>query len=309
MSEEQIVKKPCESKQSVEKISIAIAIPRECIYRQFEEQPGPCPRCGELLRSHSATYLIAAKRGKETSDSFIIGNDMGWFCAHCPTVVINPKDVSEFLSHGLPKWDTGAEFVVLGILDLDAIPEDKRDLPFGDDDNPLPLVKFTNISAAKDAEREEAGKKPTPPVTQRDSSLPFEERYEDVLQNIEFGIIQIYHEHPEMTNWEALKAVEALLRVYKAEARGREIAPPSLDSLAQEVYGMVETMCEWRLGRETFYDEEGKPSEISIVPITVDEIIACLKRVRKSIKRWTRRAGRRGYLAFVSQFILGPEEH
>jgi hypothetical protein len=41
----------------------------------------------------------------------------------------------------------------------------------------------------------------------------FEERYGDVLQNIEFGIVQVYREHREMTDWHAESAVEALIRI------------------------------------------------------------------------------------------------
>jgi len=37
--------------------------------------------------------------------------------------------------------------------------------------------------------------------------------------------------------------------------------------------------------------------------LTLDEIVACLKRVRKSISGWTRRASRQGYLTFIDQFI------
>lgn len=35
------------------------------------------------------------------------------------------------------------------------------------------------------------------------NDLPFEKRYEDVLQNIEFGIIRVFRDNPEMTDWEA----------------------------------------------------------------------------------------------------------
>ena len=75
-------------------------------------------------------------------------------------------------------------------------------------------------------------------------------------------------------------------------------------SSAQEVYDSVETMCEWRLGREKpFSDKEGKLMEFPVEPITVDEVMACLKRVHKSINRWHRRGGKQGYLTFVSQFV------
>jgi hypothetical protein len=29
-----------------------------------------------------------------------------------------------------------------GIVDLEAVPEDKRHLPLGDEDNPMPLIEF-----------------------------------------------------------------------------------------------------------------------------------------------------------------------
>lgn len=39
-------------------------------------------------------------------------------------------------------------------------------------------------------------------------------------------------------------------------------------------------------------------------PLALDEIIACLKRIRKSIEHWNRRGGRQGYLNFASQFVV-----
>ena len=113
----------------------------------------------------------------------------------------------------------------------------------------------------------------------------------------------MYRDHLELSDWDALNGIEALLREYQAEAKGRQAPSPSLAPLAQEVYGSVKPMCEWRLGRETFVDNVGKPMDFSPESITRDEIIACLKRVRKSINRWNRRGGRQGYLAFIDQYI------
>jgi len=285
---------------------IDAAIPRECVYKQFEEHPGPCPRCGGPLQSHQATYLIVTRRGGKSADSFFVGNDMGWFCARCPTVVVNPDEVNEYLQYSLPEWNVGTEFVVAGIVDLDAVPEEKRDLPLGDDDNPIPLVEFTAVSDER-APRETTG--PSEVTARPRARTPrgeggFEQQYEDILQNIEFGIVQVYREHPDMTDWDALNAVENLIRLYNAEVKGRQPALPSLDSLAQSVYESVKMMCEWRLGRETpFRDDEGAPVETVLDPITLDEMIDCLKRVRKSINRWHREGGLQGYLTFVSEFI------
>ncbi len=53
------------------------------------------------------------------------------------------------LSHSLPHWNVGNEFAVLGIVNMDAVPENERDVPLGDDDNPIPLVEFTNFRPAR----------------------------------------------------------------------------------------------------------------------------------------------------------------
>ncbi len=129
--------------------SIDITEPRECIHESFKDHPGPCPRCGGFLQQSRQTYLVVTRRGRKIADSFIIGSDFGWFCTHCPTVVIDPADVSKMLQNTLPHWDVGSEFAVAGIIDLDAVPEEKRHLPLGDDDNPIPLVEFTNISRGR----------------------------------------------------------------------------------------------------------------------------------------------------------------
>lgn len=141
---------------------IDITIPRECVYRQFKAEPGPCPRCGGPLQQSRQTYLVATRRGRKITDSFVVGNDMGWFCIRCPTVVINPEDVSDMLQHSLPHWDIGDEFAVAGVIDLDAVPEEKQHLPFGSDDNPIPLIEFTNISSETAPGRPTRPRKATP---------------------------------------------------------------------------------------------------------------------------------------------------
>ena len=107
------------------------------------------------MQQSRQSYLVATRRGRKIADSFTVGSDMGWFCTRCPTVVINPEDVSQLLQHSLPHWDIGNEFAVAGVVNLDAVPKEKEHLPLGDDDNPIPLVKFTNIS------RKTASSRPT----------------------------------------------------------------------------------------------------------------------------------------------------
>jgi hypothetical protein len=129
------------------------SVPRVCIYRGFEGEPGPCPRCKGALYQQHQLYTIATRRGSRMTDAFLSSGDFGWFCEDCPAVVIDPASVGKMLSFSKPGWDTGDEFSVLGLVDLSAVPEDKSHLPLGDDDNPIPLVEFTDVSGRPGARK------------------------------------------------------------------------------------------------------------------------------------------------------------
>jgi hypothetical protein len=129
----------------------------------------------------------------------------------------------------------------------------------------------------------------------------FEDKYLDVLQNIEFAIVQVAHRHPELTDYDVEKALNALIQVYKKP--GREQEPGfGQNQLAQEVYVSVKAMCDWRLGVNT-EQPQGLPKLPDMAPLDVGEIQACLKRIRKSLQTWNKRGGRRGYLDFIDQFV------
>lgn len=132
--------------------------------------------------------------------------------------------------------------------------------------------------------------------------MAIEEEYEDVLQNIESGIIQIYKENPDLIDAEVATVLEALVRIYGAEAQGKSISSRPIRGVSKKVMESVQQMCEWRLGRATIGDPK---SNLAKAPPTVevDTIVACLKRIQSSIKLWTQKGGRQGYLNFVSQFI------
>ena len=122
----------------------------------------------------------------------------------------------------------------------------------------------------------------------------------DVLQNIEFGIMQVYRADTNLIDVDALDAVEALIRHYVAEENGRQPPDPRLTGKPLRVFASVKEMCEWRLGRQTIA-EQGR-DELT-TPITVSELVRCLRKIQKSIRRWTQ-FGRKGYLEFVSQYVV-----
>ncbi len=98
-----------------------------------------CPKCDTALKKQHVPYLVFVN-GEE--DSLIMGNDAGSFCPKCPVVVLDADTIAEGLSCAAPKQRF--EFHVAGIINIDAIPEEKKHLPLGTDDNPIPLVRFLN---------------------------------------------------------------------------------------------------------------------------------------------------------------------
>ncbi len=129
------------------------------------------------------------------------------------------------------------------------------------------------------------------------------EEYEDVLQNIEFGLVGAYDRNPNLTDTGATYAVETLIKVYTGELRGREVTAPQFKPEELDAYDAAKAMCDFRLGRTSMEDEKGKKVEAGGEPLTLEEIIACLKRILKSINTWYKRGGRRGYYEYVRQFI------
>ena len=124
------------------------------------------------------------------------------------------------------------------------------------------------------------------------------EQYEDVLQNIEAAILSVHRRNPALLDYDVEGALEALVGAYTTELRGRTPPERQLSDLRGDVYRAVRPICEWRLGREA----EGMPA-VADGAKTVEEIVACLKRIQKSVRRWTREGGRQGYLRFVGQYL------
>jgi hypothetical protein len=132
--------------------------------------------------------------------------------------------------------------------------------------------------------------------------MGFEVEYADVLQNIEFAIVRVYRQNPMLIDYQVEQALGKLIRVYRAKSQGREPPDVQLAPLAQEVCTSVEQICEWRLGKDVFV-EQGSLKPPKPGPLSIDELLACLKRIRKSVQRWNKQGGRQGYLTFVQKYI------
>jgi hypothetical protein len=134
-----------------------------------------------------------------------------------------------------------------------------------------------------------------------------EEEYLDVLQNIEAVVIAVYDDDLGLLDLDVLDALEALIRRYTLEQRGRTPGNARLSERPQRVFDAVRRICEWRLGRSTL--DSGKPGleEDKPTSISVPEILLCLKRLRKSVRLWNKEGGRQGYVNYVRDFLGGAE--
>jgi len=130
--------------------------------------------------------------------------------------------------------------------------------------------------------------------------MALEDTHLDVLQNIEFAIASVYRKKSTLRDLDVIRALDALIDVYRAEARGHSPKDIILPEPEGTVFQRVKEMCELRLGRQV------APTRIQ-VPFegdkTASDILACLRKIRRSAERWNKRGGRQGYLQFVSEFV------
>lgn len=130
--------------------------------------------------------------------------------------------------------------------------------------------------------------------------MALEDVHLDVLQNIEFAIVSVYREQPGLRDTHVMRALDALIDVYRAETRGHTSKAVSLPEPEDTVFQRTQEMCELRLGRQTVATRIQVPFAGDK---TASDILACLRKIRRSVERWNRRGGQQGYLQFVSEFV------
>ena len=127
--------------------------------------------------------------------------------------------------------------------------------------------------------------------------MPLTDEFEDVLKKIEHAVVEHWKQHDEMNNYNVMRAYEIATAHYHAIARGQTPKPESLKGLDASLYQAVHAACEARLNQPI------QDSDSQSRFLTMEDLVACLRRLRKSVERWTKEGGRQGYLQFVAQFL------
>ncbi len=126
------------------------------------------------------------------------------------------------------------------------------------------------------------------------------EKHPDVLQNIECAIGVVYGEYPRINDYRVMSALDAVIASYRAEFRSHRQKECALDHEERLIHDRVKAICECRMGRG---EDAAILQELSVPPVSLDEMLSCLKRIRKSVEFWNGELGPQGYLGFVSRFV------
>ena len=135
--------------------------------------------------------------------------------------------------------------------------------------------------------------------------MRIEDEHTDVLQNIEFAIVDTYRRSPDLSDYAVTRALEALIDAYAGEGIGRPPRAFNLSHLERRLVAEMRAMCEWRLGRGA--PPVAEPRKVPAPgpnPISREEIMLCLKRILTSVKKWNKWGGTQGYLEFIVQYVM-----
>jgi hypothetical protein len=142
---------------------------------------------------------------------------------------------------------------------------------------------------------------------QIDRQNPYEENT-DLFQNVELAVYSTALHAESMNDLDVKEAMNALLRAYTFEQRGKSYRPPKLAGLQLELYEHMRAVCEWRLGRAgdaglEFVHDHGSFIRSNPDASTVEQIVRVLRRLLDSVQTWTKAEGSNGYLQYLREFF------
>lgn len=126
----------------------------------------------------------------------------------------------------------------------------------------------------------------------------FEQQYFDVLRLIEQTIHGEHVSNPSLADFQVAKVLEGLERTYTAEKKLRPAPALKLNAQEMRLYELLQQALGLYLGRNPDIQLEAQDQ------LTVDEVIACIKRIERSV-HLMRDKGRQGYLHFIANFFMG----
>jgi hypothetical protein len=72
----------------------------------------------------------------------------------------------------------------------------------------------------------------------------------------------------------------------------------------RELFASALGICRWRPGRHRLRTEDSELPVAAPRTIDVETLLRCLKRLRNSVRTWSKQNGPRGYLDFIVQHVV-----
>ncbi len=117
------------------------------------------------------------------------------------------------------------------------------------------------------------------------------------LQSIEVAVLEVWAQNPALNNYNVMRAYECALAHYRALAREQQPKSSNLTGLDAQVFEKVKEACDRRLD----FGKSGDPPKVA--PMSLEDVLGCLRKLGKSVELWTEQGGRQGYLRFIEQFL------
>ena len=134
--------------------------------------------------------------------------------------------------------------------------------------------------------------------------MSFEEDYEDVLLSIESAIMGFYQADPSLIDTEVDTVFTWLVKYYQAKSQGRSSSYPQPKGTSANLLLKVQEICDIFVGENSLIvNQEKGEIQLPVKIRTYSEMVECLQRLKSSVKLWTKKDGRQGYLNFVNRFI------
>ena len=134
-------------------------------------------------------------------------------------------------------------------------------------------------------------------------ALSNDERYIEIIYTLELSIVAFYQEHPDLLDAHVETAINHLMRVYRAETQGKQAPKRRMKGISLDLAETLEAVCEFYRGRAQVEPQKSPKSELELPVRTPKDITASLKKLKSSIKTWSKQGGRQGYLNYVTEFI------
>lgn len=115
-----------------------------------------------------------------------------------------------------------------------------------------------------------------------------------MLRALELTIRDTYQHKPDLTDHNVRKVLDSHINVLQAEIKDRKPREVRLSAVERELHRALKQVVWLFLGRD--------PATPSPQPVTREEMLACLKRIQRSVDQMSKQ-GRQGYVHFIDSFF------